>query len=301
LLDNRPLQGFTVFQEKHINMKLLRYGPQGQEKPGLLDDDGNIRDLSGLLDDITKKILSPDALSVLRAIDPQRLPKVGGTPRLGVPWNGMSKFVAIGLNYHDHAREAGMQVPVEPTMFPKWLSCLCGPNDDTVQPPESTKLDWEVELGIVIGHQARNVIEAEALQYVAGYCLVNDVSERAFQIDRSGGQWGKGKGFDTFGPVGPYMVTADEVGDPQNLDLWLDVNGERKQTGNTSNMVFSCAYLVSYCSRMMTLEPGDLIITGTPPGVGMGFKPPQYLKPDDVVELGITKLGQQRHLVVRPR
>lgn len=301
MLDNRPLQGFTVFQEKHINMKLLRYGPQGQEKPGLLDDDGNIRDLSGLLDDITKKILSPDALSVLRAIDPQRLPKVGGTPRLGVPWNGMSKFVAIGLNYHDHAREAGMQVPVEPTMFPKWLSCLCGPNDDTVQPPESTKLDWEVELGIVIGHQARNVIEAEALQYVAGYCLVNDVSERAFQIDRSGGQWGKGKGFDTFGPVGPYMVTADEVGDPQNLDLWLDVNGERKQTGNTSNMVFSCAYLVSYCSRMMTLEPGDLIITGTPPGVGMGFKPPQYLKPDDVVELGITKLGQQRHLVVRPR
>jgi 2-keto-4-pentenoate hydratase/2-oxohepta-3-ene-1,7-dioic acid hydratase in catechol pathway len=200
-------------------MKLLRYGPQGQEKPGLLDDDGNIRDLSGLLDDITKRILSPDALSVLRAIDPQCLPKVGGTPRLGVPWSGMSKFVAIGLNYHDHASEAGMQVPVEPTMFPKWLSCLCGPDDDTVQPPESTKLDWEVELGIVIGRQARNVIEAEALKYVAGYCLVNDVSERAFQIDRSGGQWGKGKGFDTFGPVGPYMVTADEVGDPQNLDM----------------------------------------------------------------------------------
>lgn len=281
-------------------MKLLRYGPPGQEKPGMLDDDGRIRDLSGLLDDITGKILSPDALAVLRAIDPQRLPTVGGAPRLGVPWNGMSKFVAIGLNYHDHAREAGMQVPVEPTLFPKWLSCLCGPNDDTVQPPESTKLDWEVELGIVIGRQARNVSEADALQFIAGYCVANDVSERAFQLDRSGGQWGKGKGFDTFGPVGPYMVTADEVDDPQNLDLWLDVNGERKQTGNTSNMVFSCAYLVSYCSRMMTLEPGDLIITGTPPGVGMGFKPPQYLKPGDVVELGISRLGQQRHLVVRP-
>lgn len=283
-----------------LNMKLLRYGPPGQEKPGMLDDDGRIRDLSGLLDDITGKILSPDALAVLRAIDPQRLPTVGGAPRLGVPWNGMSKFVAIGLNYHDHAREAGMQVPVEPTLFPKWLSCLCGPNDDTVQPPESTKLDWEVELGIVIGRQARNVSEADALQFIAGYCVANDVSERAFQLDRSGGQWGKGKGFDTFGPVGPYMVTADEVDDPQNLDLWLDVNGERKQTGNTSNMVFSCAYLVSYCSRMMTLEPGDLIITGTPPGVGMGFKPPQYLKPGDVVELGISRLGQQRHLVVRP-
>lgn len=283
-----------------LNMKLLRYGPPGQEKPGMLDDDGRIRDLSGLLDDIAGKILSPDALSVLRAIDSQRLPTVGGAPRLGVPWNGMSKFVAIGLNYHDHAREAGMQVPIEPTLFPKWLSCLCGPNDDTVQPPESTKLDWEVELGIVIGRQARNVSEADALQFIAGYCVANDVSERAFQLDRSGGQWGKGKGFDTFGPVGPYMVTADEVDDPQNLDLWLDVNGERKQTGNTSNMVFSCAYLVSYCSRMMTLEPGDLIITGTPPDVGMGFKPPQYLKPGDVVELGISRLGQQRHLVVRP-
>lgn len=280
-------------------MKLLRYGSSGQEKPGMLDDDGNIRDLSGLLDDITGKILSPDALSVLRAIDPQRLPMVVGTPRLGVPWNGMTKFIAIGLNYYDHASETGMQIPVEPIIFPKWLSCLCGPNDDTVQPPESTKLDWEVELGIVIGRQARNVIEEEALQYVAGYCVANDVSERAFQFERSGGQWGKGKGFDTFGPVGPYMVTADEVEDPQNLDMWLDVNGERKQTGNTSNMVFSCACLVSYCSRMMTLEPGDLIITGTPPGAGMGYKPPQFLRPGDIVELGITKLGRQRHLVVQ--
>lgn len=279
-------------------MKLLRYGPPGLEKPGLLDSEGNIRDLSGLLDDITPEILAPDALAVLRAIDPQRLPRVEGEPRLGVPWSGMSKFVAIGLNYHDHAREAGMVVPSEPVLFPKWLSCLSGPNDDIVQPPGSTKLDWEVELGIVIGRKARNIAEADALQYVAGYCVANDVSERAFQIERSGGQWGKGKGFDTFGPVGPYLVTADEAGDPQNLDMWLDVNGERKQTGNTANMVFSCAYLVSYCSRVMTLEAGDLIITGTPPGVGMGFNPPQYLEPGDVVELGIAKMGQQRQRVV---
>ena len=279
-------------------MKLLRYGPSGQEKPGLLDENGNIRDLSGLLDDISAKMLNPDALSVLKAIDSERLPLVAGSPRLGVPWKGVSKYIAIGLNYHDHAKEAGMQIPTEPVMFPKWLSCLCGPNDDTVLPPESSKGDWEVELGIVIGRQARNITEADALQYVAGYCVANDVTERAFQLERSGGQWGKGKGFDTFGPVGPYLVTADEVGDPQNLDLWLNVNGERKQTGNTANMIFSCAYLVSYCSRMMTLEPGDLIITGTPPGVGMGFNPPQFLNPGDVVELGIAKLGQQRQRVV---
>ena len=279
-------------------MQLLRYGPLGQEKPGLLDENGNIRDLSGLLDDISAKMLNPDALSVLKAIDSERLPLVAGSPRLGVPWKGVSKYIAIGLNYHDHAKEAGMQIPTEPVMFPKWLSCLCGPNDDTVLPPESSKGDWEVELGIVIGRQARNITEADALQYVAGYCVANDVTERAFQLERSGGQWGKGKGFDTFGPVGPYLVTADEVGDPQNLDLWLNVNGERKQTGNTANMIFSCAYLVSYCSRMMTLEPGDLIITGTPPGVGMGFNPPQFLNPGDVVELGIAKLGQQRQRVV---
>ena len=279
-------------------MKLLRYGPLGHEKPGLLDDNGKIRDLSGLLEDISAKTLSPDALSALRAIDPQRLPYVAGSPRLGVPWSGITKYVAIGLNYYDHAKETGGEVPTEPIMFAKWLSCLCGPNDDTVQPLESTKLDWEVELGIVMGCQARNVTETEALNYVAGYCVANDVSERSFQIKRSGGQWGKGKGFDTFGPVGPYLVTADEVADPQNLDMWLNVNGERKQTGNTSNMVFSCAHLVSYCSRMMTLEPGDLIITGTPPGVGMGFKPPQFLKPGDVVELGINQLGQQQQRIV---
>lgn len=279
-------------------MKLLRYGPAGQEKPGMLDDEGNIRDLSGLLDDITARTLTPAALDVLRAIDVTRLPKVPGKPRLGAPWSGMQKFIAIGLNYLDHAKESNMEPPTEPIMFPKWLSCLCGPNDDIIQPAESTKLDWEVELGIVIGRQARQVSEAEALNYVAGYCVSNDVSERLFQVERSGGQWGKGKGFDSFGPVGPWMVSADEVGDPQTLDLWLDVNGKRMQTGNTRTMIFNCAQLVSYCSRMMTLEPGDLIITGTPPGVGLGMKPPVFLKPGDVVTLGISKLGTQTQKVV---
>ena len=280
-------------------MKLLRYGPPGQEKPGLLDAGGNLRDLSGLLDDFTPRTLAPEALDVLRAIDPERLPIVAGSPRLGVPWRGIGKYVAIGLNYSDHAAESGNPIPTEPTMFTKWLSCLCGPNDDTVMPPESTKLDWEVELGIVIGRRARNVSPAEALDYVAGYCLANDISERAYQIDRSGGQWSKGKGFDTFGPVGPWLVTRDEVPDPQQLDLWLDVNGVRRQTGNTSKMIFPCDYIVSYCSQVMTLEPGDLIITGTPPGVGLGCKPPQFLKVGDVVELGIGGLGQQRQRVVR--
>ncbi len=204
------------------------------------------------------------------------------------------------MNYHDHARETGARVPTEPILFAKWPSCLSGPDDDIVQPRESTRLDWEVELGIVVGSQARNVPAAEALQYVAGYCTPNDVSERAFQLERSGGQWNKGKGFDTFGPVGPYLVTADEVGDPQNLAMWLAVNGERKQTGNTSEMIFSCADLVSYCSRVMTLEPGDLIVSGTPAGVGMALKPPQYLKPGDVVELEVEKLGRQRQRVVAP-
>lgn len=280
-------------------MKLLRYGHAGQEKPGILDSSGCVRDLSGLLVDFTPEHLSPSGLTSLASIDTSRLPVVPNSTRLGVPWSGISKYVAIGLNYHDHAKEAGMAVPQEPVIFPKWLSCLCGPDDDTVMPLECTKLDWEVELGIVIGTRARNVSAEQALEFVAGYCLANDVSERSFQIERSGGQWGKGKGFDTFGPVGPWLVTADEVGDPQKLAMWLDVNGVRKQTGNTATMVFSCAQLVSYCSRMMTLEPGDLIITGTPPGVGMGSKPPQYLKEGDVVELGITGLGRQRQEVVR--
>lgn len=282
-------------------MKLVRYGQPGQEKPALLDAAGKLRDLSGLLEDFTPKALSPKALDVLRAIDAERLPEVAGTPRLGVPWSGMGKFVAIGLNYSDHAAEAGHATPQEPTMFNKWLSCVCGPNDDTIMPAESTKLDWEVELGIVIGSQARNVTVEKALDHVAGYCLVNDISERSFQIDRSGGQWSKGKGFDTFGPVGPWLVTRDEIADPQCLDMWLNVNGQRRQTGNTSKMIFPCDVIVSYCSRVMTLEPGDLIITGTPPGVGLGCKPPQFLKVGDVVELGVSGLGQQRQVIVASR
>ena len=253
-------------------MKLLRYGPVGQEKPGLLDAEGTLRDLSGLIDDITPRRLAPEALAALAAVDPARLPVVPGNPRLGVPWNGTPKYVAIGLNYHDHAVESNMPVPVEPVIFPKWTSCLCGANDDIIHPPESTQMDWEVELGIVIGSRARKVSEAEALDHVAGYVLANDVSARDWQLQRSGGQWGKGKGFDTFGPVGPWLVTKDEVPDPQKLDLWLDVNGQRKQTGTTSLMIFSCAQVVAYLSRIMTLEPGDLIITGTPAGRRHGLQ-----------------------------
>lgn len=279
-------------------MKLLRYGPAGQEKPGLLDASGNVRDLAALLDDWTPRQLAPEALEVLRAIDVERLPKVSGSPRLGVPWSGLGKIVAIGLNYSDHAAESGNPIPQEPTMFTKWLSCLCGPNDDTIMPAEACKLDWEVELGVVIGRRARNVSVVDALDHVAGFCVVNDISERSFQIDRSGGQWSKGKGFDTFGPVGPWLVTRDEIGDPQSLDMWLNVNGVRRQTGNTARMIFKCHELVSYCSKVMTLEPGDLIITGTPPGVGLGCKPPQFLKVGDVVELGIAGLGQQRQRIV---
>lgn len=280
-------------------MKLLRWGPPGQEKPGLLDAEGGLRDLSGLLDDITPRQLGPAALQVLAALDPQRLPRVEGQPRLGVPWSGVGKFIGIGLNYHEHAREAGMAAPAEPVMFTKWPSCLNGPDDDIRYPREASKVDWEVELGIVIGSRARDVAEAQALQHVAGYVLANDLSERAFQIERSGGQWSKGKGFDTFGPVGPWLVTTDEIADPQNLDLWLDLNGLPCQRGNTRDMIFSCAQLVSYCSRVMTLEPGDLIITGTPPGVGMGMKPPRFLQPGDEMRLGIAGLGEQRQRVLR--
>lgn len=278
-------------------MKLLRYGVPGQEKPGILDAEGQIRDLSGLLRDFSPEFLAPSALAALRAIDPMRLPLVDGKPRLGVPLAGVGKFIAIGLNYHEHAREAGMATPLEPTMFPKWTSCLSGPDDPIIPPPDASKVDWEVELAMVIGQRARNVDAAEALAYVAGYCVANDVSERAYQLERSGGQWGKGKGFDSFGPVGPWLVTADEVTDPQNLGLWLKVNGETMQTGNTADMIFSCALLVSYCSRIMTLEAGDIIITGTPPGVGMGMKPPRFLQAGDVVELGIDGLGRQRQVV----
>jgi 2,4-diketo-3-deoxy-L-fuconate hydrolase len=286
-------------------MKLLRYGEPGREKPGLLDAEGKIRDLSEAIADIDGNALSPFRLEELAKLDVRRLPIVNGNPRLGVPVAGVSKFIAIGLNYTDHAQEANMAIPAEPVVFMKAPSCLCGPNDDVIQPKHSTKMDWEVELGIVIGRTASYVTADEALSFVAGYCVVNDVSERNYQLER-GGTWDKGKGFDTFGPVGPYLVTCDEVGDVHNLKLWLDVNGERMQSGNTSLMIFDCARLVSYVSECMTLLPGDIITTGTPPGVGMGKKPPRFLKPGDAMTLGIDKLGEQRQRVVpfeprRPR
>jgi 2,4-diketo-3-deoxy-L-fuconate hydrolase len=269
----------------------------GQEKPGLLDVDGRIRDLSAVISELDGAALSQANLEKLAVLDVQALPIVPGNPRLGVPVAGVSKFIAIGLNFSDHAKEANMAIPSDPIVFMKALSCLCGPNDDVIQPKYSTKMDWEVELGIIIGAKAQYVSVERALDHVAGYCLVNDVSERNYQLER-GGQWDKGKGFDTFGPVGPYLVTVDEVQDVHNLNMWLDVNGERMQTGNTSTMIFDCAKIVSYLSECMTLLPGDVICTGTPPGVGMGMKPPRYLKPGDVVTLGIEKLGEQRQRVV---
>ncbi|MDH3693256.1 MAG: fumarylacetoacetate hydrolase family protein [Gammaproteobacteria bacterium] len=279
-------------------MKLLRYGEIGQEKPGLLDTQGNIRDLSGEISDIGGSVLSPDSLSHLASLSAESLPLISGSPRLGSCVVTPGKFIAIGLNYSDHAKETGLPIPQEPIVFFKTDTCVCGPNDDLIQPPESTKLDWEIEIAVVIGSKVQYVSENDAQKYIAGYCIVNDVSERSFQIDRGGSQWGKGKGCDTFGPIGPWLVTGDEVGDVQNLDMWLDVNGERKQTGSTNTMIFSCAYLVSYLSRFMTLMPGDVITTGTPPGVGMGMKPQQWLQPGDVMTLGIQSLGEQRQAVV---
>ena len=277
-------------------MKLLRHGPKGQEKPGLLDESGQVRDLSALLSEITPATLSPAGLAALASIDVSQLPIVP-QGRLAVPWTGMGKFVAIGLNYADHAAESNMPIPKEPVIFMKTLECAVGANHPVVLPQGSVKGDWEVELGVVIGSRARYVSEADALKHVAGYCVVNDLSEREFQLER-GGQWDKGKGCDTFGPVGPWMVTADEVGDPQNLSMWLDVNGQRRQTGSTRTMIFGIAQLVSYLSRFMTLQPGDLITTGTPPGVGMGMKPtPQFLKPGDHIRLGIERLGEQDQTV----
>ncbi len=274
-------------------MKLLRYGPKGAEKPGLLDAEGHIRDLSGVVADITPAQLHGEGLAALKAIDPATLPLVEGEHRYGVPVNGSRKFIAIGLNFADHAAESNLPIPSEPVVFMKAISCLNGPNDDVVIPRGSLKTDWEVELGIVIGKAASYVTKEEALDHVAGYVLINDVSERAFQIER-GPTWDKGKGCDTFGPVGPWLVTTDEVGDVQNLDMWLDVNGKRVQTGNTKTMIFGVAEIVSYLSEFMTLEPGDLITTGTPPGVGLGQKPePWYLKAGDTVRLGIEKLGEQ--------
>jgi 2-keto-4-pentenoate hydratase/2-oxohepta-3-ene-1,7-dioic acid hydratase in catechol pathway len=277
-------------------MKLMRHGPKGQEKPAIVDAQGKLRDLSGVVGDITPLVLSPQGLAALRAVDVNALPLVAAQ-RVGLPWTGMGKFIAIGLNYADHAAESNMPIPKEPIVFAKTVNCAQGCNDDVVLPQGSVKSDWEVELGIVIGSKTRYVSEADALKHVAGYCLVNDVSEREYQIER-GGQWDKGKGCDTFGPVGPWFVSADEVGDVQNLGMWLDVNGQRMQTGNTKTMIFGVATIVSYLSRFMTLLPGDLITTGTPPGVGMGKKPnPIYLKPGDVMTLGMDKLGEQRQVV----
>ena len=275
-------------------MKLCRYGPQGAEKPGLIDGEGRLRDLSAHVSDLSPDQIAPAALDRLRALDPATLPLVDGEPRYGVPVAGARKFVAIGLNYADHAAESNLPIPSEPVVFNKWISCLQGPNDPVTIPRNSTKTDWEVELGVVIGTAAQDVEEADALAYVAGYVVVNDVSERHWQLER-GPTWDKGKGFPTFGPVGPWLVTADEVGDPQKLSMWLEVNGRRVQDGSTETMIFPVAQIVAYCSHIMTLEPGDIITTGTPPGVGMGQKPePWYLKAGDVVALGIEKLGTQR-------
>jgi len=277
-------------------MKLMRYGAKGAEKPGLVDSEGRVRDLSGVVTDITADLLTPQGLAPLAKVDPAALPLVAQPGRIALPWAGMGKFVCIGLNYADHAAEAGLALPAEPIIFMKPISAAVGCNDAVVLPQDSVKGDWEVELGVVIGARARYVSEADALKHVAGYCVVNDVSEREYQIER-GGTWDKGKGCDTFGPVGPWLVTADEVADPQALDMWLDVNGERAQTGNTRTMIFGVAQLVSYVSRFMTLYPGDLISTGTPPGVGMGAKPPRYLKPGDEMRLGVAGLGEQRQQV----
>ena len=274
-------------------MKLLRHGPKGQEKPALLHTDGTLRDLSAVLGDIGPAQLAPAALAEIAALDASTLPVVP-QGRLGVPWSRVGKFIAIGLNYADHAAEAGMALPLEPVVFTKAASCAVGCEHPVVLPQGSVKSDWEVELGVVIGSRARYVSEADALQHVAGYCTINDLSEREYQLER-GGTWDKGKGCDTFGPVGPWLVTADEVPDPQALDLWLDLNGERMQTGNTRTMVFGVAQLVSVISHYCTLQPGDLIATGTPPGVGMGMKPvPRYLRPGDQMRLGVQGLGEQR-------
>jgi 2-keto-4-pentenoate hydratase/2-oxohepta-3-ene-1,7-dioic acid hydratase in catechol pathway len=282
-------------------MKLVRYGLPQEEKPGIVDSEGRIRDLSNAIQDITGKTISPTSLGSLKNIDVAKLPLVTSQKhdqlRLGPCVGGIGKFVCIGLNYSDHAKEAGMQVPSEPVIFMKAISCICGANDDVVIPRGATKVDWEVELGIVIGAPAKYVSEADAMSYVAGYCVVNDVSERAFQLEHSG-QWVKGKSADTFGPVGPWLVTADEIPDPQNLGIWLEVDGERRQNGNTRTMIFGVREIVSYVSRFMSLQPGDIIATGTPPGVGLGRKPPLFLKAGNWMRLGIDGLGEQNQLVV---
>ena len=283
-------------------MKLVRYGNPGKEKPGLIDAEGKLRDLSSIVKDIGAEQLSPAALAKISKVKTDKLPLVKGKPRFGSPVANVGKFIAIGLNYTDHAEESGMPIPAEPVVFMKANSCVVGPNDDIMLPKGSVKTDWEVELGVVIGTKARYVSQKEALNFVAGYCTINDVSEREYQLER-GPQWDKGKGCDTFGPIGPWLVTTDEITNPQKLGMWLDVNGKRFQTGNTKTMIFSCAKIVSYLSQFMTLMPGDVITTGTPPGVGLGIKKdgkpaPVFLKKGDVVTLGIEGLGEQRQLVV---
>jgi 2,4-diketo-3-deoxy-L-fuconate hydrolase len=279
-------------------MKLFRHGAIGREKPGLIDRSGKLRDLSKIIDDITPEAISPQELEKLKAVDGEGLPLINGQPRFGCPVAGIRNFIAIGLNYTDHAEESGLPVPEEPIIFNKHLSAICGPNDDVVLPRNSRKADWEVELGIFIGQPAKAVSEADALNHVAGYTVVNDVSEREYQIERKG-QWVKGKSLDTFGPVGPWLVTRDEVPDPQALPLWLELNGERVQNGTTAKMIFPVRFLVSYVSQFMTLMAGDLIITGTPAGVGMGMKPPRFLAEGDRIRLSVEGLGEQNQLVVR--
>ena len=279
-------------------MKLVRHGATGQERPGLIDAEGRLRDLTGIVPDIAGTTLLPESLDRLKAIDPATLPLVEGNPRLGACVGAVGKLVCVGLNYSDHAAESGLPVPSEPVLFMKATSSIVGPNDDVEIPRGSQKTDWEVELGIVIGKPAKYVSEADALSHVAGYCVINDVSERAFQIER-GGQWDKGKGCDTFGPMGPWLVTADEVADPQDLHMWLEVDGKRFQDGSTRTMIFGVAHLVSYISQFMSLQPGDVISTGTPPGVGLGQKPPLYLTPGQTMRLGIQGLGEQRQTTVQ--
>jgi 2-keto-4-pentenoate hydratase/2-oxohepta-3-ene-1,7-dioic acid hydratase in catechol pathway len=278
-------------------VKLVRYGNPGKEKPGLIDAQGQLRDLSAVVKDITPDQLGDAALAKLAKLKVDKLPLVKGKPRYGNPVTGTPKFIAIGLNYADHAAESGLPIPAEPVVFMKATSCIQGPNDPVMLPKGSKKTDWEVELGVIIGTRARYVAQKDALKHVAGYCTINDVSEREFQIER-GGTWDKGKGCDTFGPIGPWLVTRDEVPNPQKLSMWLDLNGKRVQTGSTKTMIFSVAKIVSYLSQFMTLEPGDIITTGTPPGVGLGMKPPLYLKKGDVMTLGIEGLGEQRQEVV---
>ena len=273
-------------------MKLLRYGSQGQEKPGLLAADGEIRDLSGIIPDLAGESLLPALIEKVRNLDISLLPRVAGRPRIGPCVGGVGKFVCIGLNYSDHAAESGMAVPVEPVVFMKATSSICGPDDTVVIPRGSKKADWEVELGVVIGKPAKYVEESDALSHVAGYCVINDLSERAFQLEGTG-QWVKGKSADTFGPIGPWLVTPDEIPDPQNLEMWLEVDGHRYQNGSTKTMVFGVAHLISYLSRFMSLRSGDIISTGTPPGVGFGQRPPVYLRPGNRIQLGIRGLGQQ--------